>query len=56
MARPKQNNGSEASFATPAKGLVVRSAEGRRLGSLRSIPTPERKRRAVAALIKKRAY
>lgn len=43
----------QASFATPAKGLVVRSAEGRRLGSLRSIPTNERKRKAIANLTKR---
>lgn len=54
MTKPKRR-GEGATFATPAKGLVVRSAEGRRLGSLRAIPTPERKRSAIAALTRKPA-
>jgi hypothetical protein len=51
----RKRTGQQASFATPAKGLIVRSAEGRRLGSLRAIPTNERKRDAIAALTKKPA-
>lgn len=50
--RARRAKGQTASFATPAKGWVVRSAEGRRMAGLRAIATPERRQQAIESLIR----
>ena len=50
--KARRAKGQRATFASPAKGWVVRSAEGRRMEGLRSIASPERRQQAIASLIR----